>query len=61
MWNKWNNGTFRNEWNEVELLEQTEQNVSFKTKMEFVERYGTDGTDGTKWKNGIFGTNGTRK
>ena len=55
MWNKWNNGTFRNE---VELLEQTEQNVSFKTKMEFVERYGTDGT---KWKNGIFGTNGTRK
>ena len=54
MWNKWKNGTFRNEWNEVELPEQTEQNVSFKNKMELVERYGTDGT---KWN---FGTNGTR-
>jgi len=54
MWNKWNNGTFRNEWNEVEFLEQTEQNASFENKMELMEQYGTDGT---KWN---FGTNGTR-
>ena len=54
MWNKWKNGTFRNGWNEVELLEQMEQNGSFQTKMELLERYGTDGT---KWN---FGTNGTK-